>query len=110
MVQLEMEAAGLPPYGVELKNPDFSALARAVGLFGVRVEDPAKIPAAFQEALAHPGPALVDVVTDKNVLAMPPKATVHQAKGFALSMIKMAFGGQAQDVLDTVAVNWREII
>jgi pyruvate dehydrogenase (quinone) len=110
MVQLEMEAAGLPPYGVDLKNPDFSAVARAVGLFGVRVEDPAELTAAFQKALAHPGPALVDVVTDKNVLAMPPGATVRQAQGFALAMIKMAFGGQAQDVLDTVAVNWREIV
>ncbi|HTU17549.1 MAG TPA: ubiquinone-dependent pyruvate dehydrogenase [Gemmataceae bacterium] len=110
MVQLEMEAAGIPPFGVELKNPDFSAVARAVGLFGVRVEDPADVPSALGRALAHPGPALVDVVTDKNVLAMPPKATVQQAKGFALAMTKMAFGGQIDDVLDTVATNWREII
>src|SRR5262249_10806140 len=72
MVQLEREAAGIPPFGVELKNPDFSALARAVGLFGVRVEDPAEMSSALEKALAHSGPALVDVVTDKNVLAMPP--------------------------------------
>jgi pyruvate dehydrogenase (quinone) len=110
MVQLEMEAAGIPPFGVELKNPDFSGLARAVGLFGVRVEDPAELPSALKKALAHPGPALVDVVTDKNVLAMPPKATIQQAKGFALAMTKMVFGGQIDDVLDTVATNWREII
>jgi pyruvate dehydrogenase (quinone) len=110
MVQLEMEAAGIQPFGVELKNPDFSALARAVGLFGVRVEDPAELPSALGKVLAHPGPALVDVVTDKNVLAMPPKATVQQAKGFALAMTRMVFGGQIEDVLDTVATNWREII
>jgi pyruvate dehydrogenase (quinone) len=110
MVQLEMEAAGIPPFGVELKNPDFSALARAVGLFGIRVEDPAELSSALAKTLAHPGPALIDVVTDKNVLAMPPKATVQQAKGFALAMTKMLFGGQVEDVVDTVAVNWREII
>jgi pyruvate dehydrogenase (quinone) len=110
MVQLEMEAAGFQPFGVDLKNPDFAAVARAVGLFGVRVEDPAQVPAALKQALEHPGPALVDVVTDKNVLAMPPKATVQQAKGFALAMTKMVFGGQVDDVLDTVAANWREII
>jgi pyruvate dehydrogenase (quinone) len=51
----------------------------------------------------------VDVVTDPNVLAMPPKATVQQAKGFALAMTKMAFAGEAEDVLDTVMANWREL-
>ncbi len=110
MVQMEMEVAGIPPYGVELKNPDFAAVARAVGLEGVRVENPAEVPAALGLALARPGPVLVDIVTDKNVLAMPPKATVKQAKGFALAMAKMAFGGQVDDVLDTVATNWREFI
>jgi pyruvate dehydrogenase (quinone) len=110
MVQLEMESSGIPPFGCELKNPDFSALARAVGLFGVRVEDPAHIRPALSEALSHRGPALVDVVTDKNVLALPPKATVRQAKGFALAMTKMAFGGRIEDVLDTVAANWRELL
>jgi pyruvate dehydrogenase (quinone) len=50
---------------------------------------------------------LVDVVTDPNVLSMPPKATIQQAKGFALAMMKMAFTGELDDVLDTVAANWR---
>jgi len=64
---------------------------------------------ALAEALASSGPALVDVVTDPNVLAMPPKATVQQAKGFALAMTKMAFTGELEDVLDTVMANWREL-
>ena len=59
--------------------------------------------------MASSGPALVDVVTDPNVLAMPPKATVQQAKGFALAMTKMAFTGELEDVLDTVMANWREL-
>jgi pyruvate dehydrogenase (quinone) len=110
MVQLEMEVAGMSPFGCNLKNPDFAALARSVGLFGVRVEDPAELRPALEQALAYPGPALVDVVTDPNVLAMPPKATVHQAAGFALAMTKIAFTGQLDDALDTVAANWRELI
>jgi pyruvate dehydrogenase (quinone) len=52
----------------------------------------------------------VDVVTDPNVLAMPPKATVQQAKGFALAMTKMAFTGEVEDVMDTVMANWRELV
>src|SRR6266478_1735131 len=109
MVQLEQEAAGLPHFGVELKNPNFAALAKAVGLTGLRVEDPAEVRPALERALATEGPVLVDVVTDPNVLAMPPKATVQQAKGFALAMTKMAFTGEADDVLDTVMANWRNM-
>ncbi len=107
MVQLEQEAAGLPHYGCELKNPDFAALARAVGLTGLRVEDPEEVRPALEQALGSSGPALVDVVTDPNVLSMPPKATIEQAKGFALAMTKMAFGGELEDVTDTVMANWR---
>jgi hypothetical protein len=65
--------------------------------------------AALERALAFNGPALVDVVTDPNGLAMPPKATIQQAKGFALVMTKMAFTGEFEDVLDTVMANWREL-
>jgi pyruvate dehydrogenase (quinone) len=107
MVELEQEVAGLPHYGVELKNPNFAALAEAVGLTGLRVEDPAQVRPALEKALATKGPALVDVVTDPNVLSMPPKATIQQAKGFALAMTKMAFTGELEDVTDTVMANWR---
>jgi len=110
MVQLEMEVAGMSPFGCNLKNPNFAALAKAVGLFGVRVEDPTEVRPALKQALAHNGPALVDVVTDPNALAMPPRATIQQAAGFALAMTKMAFAGEIGDVLDTVAANWRELV
>jgi pyruvate dehydrogenase (quinone) len=105
-----MEVAGMSPFGCDLKNPNFAALAQAVGLFGVRVEDPAQVRPALQQALAYPGPALVDIVTDPNALAMPPRATIQQAAGFALAMTKIAFGGKTDDVLDTVAANWRELL
>jgi len=81
MVQLEMEAAGLPHYGCELKNPNFATLAQAVGMMGLRVEDPAEVRPALERALATSGPVLVDLVTDPNVLSMPPKATIEQAMG-----------------------------
>ena len=107
MVQLEMEVAGFPPHGCKLKNPNFAALAQAVGLDSVRVEDPAEVRPALERVLGSNGPALLDVVTDPNVLAMPPKATIAQAKGFALAMTKMAFAGELDDVTDTVMSNRR---
>jgi pyruvate dehydrogenase (quinone) len=109
MVQLEQEAAGLPHYGCDLKNPNFAALAEAVGLRGLRVEDPTRVRPALAEAMASPGPVLLDMVTDPNVLSMPPKATIEQAKGFALAMTKMSFTGELDDVWDTVAANWRSL-
>ena len=101
------QAAGLPHYGVELKNPNFAKLAEAVGLMGLRVEDPAEVRPALEQALKSSGPVLVDVVTDPNVLSLPPRATIKQAAGFALAMTKMAFTGELHDVTDTVMANWR---
>ena len=89
---------------VHVRHEETAAL-----LMGVRVEDPAQVRPALEQALASSGPALVDVVTDPNVLSMPPKATVQQAKGFALAMTKMAFTGELKDVMDTVMANWREL-
>ena len=109
MVSLEQEAGGYPQFGVELKNPNFAALAEAVGLTGLRVEDPEQVRGALEKALATKGPVLVDVVTDPNVLAVPPKATIQQAKGFALAMTKMVFSGELADVTDTVMANWRNL-
>lgn len=110
MVQLEMEVAGMSPYGCDLKNPSFAALALSIGLFGIRVEDPADVRPAIARALAHKGPALVEVITDPNALAMPPRATLNQAAGFALAMTKIAIEGKVDDVAGIVANNWRELV
>jgi pyruvate dehydrogenase (quinone) len=85
MVKLEMEQVGLPEYGTELANPDFAAVARAIGLHGVRVSDPHDVDDAVREALARPGPALVDVLTNPDEVAVPPKPTLTQGWGFAIA-------------------------
>lgn len=50
--------------GTTLKNPDFAALAQAFGGRGERVTQTEQFPAALKRALAHDGPALIEVVTD----------------------------------------------
>lgn len=110
MVRLEMQVAGLPYYGTEMKNPNFAALAEAVGIKGVRIEDPANLQASLEEAFATPGPALVDVVTDPNALSIPPKATFEQTKGFALSMGKMVLSGHLDEVVDEMKANVRNLL
>jgi len=85
MVKLEMEQVGLPEYGTELANPDFAAVARAIGLHGIRVTDPHDVDEAVREALAHPGPVLLDVLTNPDEVAVPPKPTLTQGWGFAIA-------------------------
>jgi pyruvate dehydrogenase (quinone) len=88
MVKLEMEQVGLPEYGTELANPDFAAVARAIGLHGVRVEKPEDVDEAVRDALARPGPVLLDVVTNPDEVAVPPKPTLAQGWGFAIAKSK----------------------
>jgi pyruvate dehydrogenase (quinone) len=107
MVKLEMEAFGIPDWQTDLKNPNFAEVAEAMGVLGVRIEDPAEVRSGLQRALAHPGPALVDVVTDPNALSMPPHITAEQVEGFALSMSKLVLSGHVDEVVATVEANWR---
>ena len=109
MVRAEMEVQGYVPWGTDVKNPDFGALARAVGIFGERVEKPEGIEPAIKRALDHKGPALIDFVTDPRALSMPPKITFEQMRGYALSMGRLVFEGNTAEVLDTVASNIRDL-
>jgi pyruvate dehydrogenase (quinone) len=109
MVKLEMEVAGYPDWGTDLKNPSFAKLAEAMGVLGIRVEDPADVRGGLQQALAHRGPALVDVVTEPNALSIPPQITAEQVEGFALSMGKLILSDHLDEVGQTVAANARNL-
>ncbi|SOE95696.1 pyruvate dehydrogenase (quinone) [Burkholderia sp. D7] len=99
-VDIEMKAGGFLPVGTHLDNPDFAKVAQAMGIHGVRVEDPALLGDAIKEAFAHDGPALVDVVTDPLELVMPPKITVEQARGFSVWMMKAVLNAQASEIVE----------
>jgi pyruvate dehydrogenase (quinone) len=105
-VALEQKVAGYPPYGTNLVNPNFASMAEAIGIKGIRVEKPEEVEPALQAALAHNGPVLVDVVVSPVELAMPPKITFEQAKGFSLYMLRQTLAGDGQEVLDTIKTNF----
>jgi pyruvate dehydrogenase (quinone) len=46
-VSLEMKAGGFIDYGTDVRKPDFAAMAKAIGIHAVRVEDPRNLPAAI---------------------------------------------------------------
>ncbi len=106
-VEMEMKANGFLDTGVNLDNPDFAAMARAIGIHGVRVEDPSQLESAIQEVLNHPGPALLDVVSARQELAMPPTTTVEEATHFGLFMLKAVLDGRAREIIDLAKQNLR---
>jgi pyruvate dehydrogenase (quinone) len=107
-VELEQKSTGFLDFGVSLQNPNFAAMAEAVGIRGIRVEDAGKVNEAVEAALAHDGPVLVDAVVNRTELAMPPSITVEMAKGFTLYMVKAIMSGRADQIIDLAKTNlWR---
>ncbi|KQO51920.1 ubiquinone-dependent pyruvate dehydrogenase [Methylobacterium sp. Leaf85] len=104
-VEMEMKAAGYLETGVALENPDFAAMARAVGLHAVRVEDPAELEGAVRDVLAHDGPAVLDVVVNRQELSIPPKIDGQQVKGFSLYVLRAVMSGRGDSVLDLAKTN-----
>ena len=104
-VELEMKANGFIDSGCDLTNPNFAAMAQAVGIKGIRVEKPQELRGAVQEALAHNGPALVDVVSARQELIMPPTTTLDEATRFGLFMMKAVLDGRARELIDLAKVN-----
>ena len=107
-IELEQKSSGFLPTGTELENPNFAAMAEAVGIRGIRLENPGKVSDGIAAALAHEGPVLVDAVVNRTELAMPPSITMEMAKGFTLYMVKAVLSGQADEVIDLARTNlWR---
>src|SRR5256714_10889106 len=107
-IELEQKSTGFLDFGTELKNPDFAAMAEAVGIRGIRIEDAGKVDDAIAAALAHDSPVLVDAVVNRTELAMPPSITVEMAKGFTLYMVKAIMSGRADEIIDLAKTNlWR---
>lgn len=104
-VELEMKANGFLDFGCDLKNPNFAAMANAMGIKGIRVERPQDLEAAVKEALAHPGPALVDVVSVRQELIMPPATTLEEAHKFGLFMLKAVLDGRGGELIDLAKTN-----
>src|SRR5262249_18791837 len=109
MVKLEMLVSGLPDFETDHASVNYAAIAKAAGLHAVRIEDPKDVRAALEDALNHPGPALVDLVTDPNALSIPPHITSTQMAGFALAATKVVLSGGVGRMLDMARANLRNI-
>ena len=107
-IELEQKSTGFLEFGTELNNPNFAAMAKAMGIHGVRLEDPADVEPGIAAALAHDGPVLIDAVVNRTELAMPPSITLEMAKGFTLYMVKAIMSGRGDEIIDLAKTNlWR---
>jgi pyruvate dehydrogenase (quinone) len=109
MVKLEMLVSGLPDFETDHASVDYAAIAAAAGIHAVRIEQPKDIRAGLKDALAHPGPALVDLVTDPNALSIPPHLSGAQVRGFALAATKVVLSGGVGRMLEMARSNLRNI-
>jgi pyruvate dehydrogenase (quinone) len=104
-VELEMKAAGLIDYATDLVNPDFAKLAESAGILGIQIKNPEDLRPALSSALAHEGPALVEVIVNRQELAMPPTISADQVLGFSLYMIRAVLNGRGDEVVDLAKTN-----
>ncbi|WIM67449.1 pyruvate dehydrogenase [Corynebacterium breve] len=109
MVKLEMMVAGLQEFGTDHEQVDFAAIVQAVGIKSYRVENPAELEKTIKLALAHPGPALVDMVTDPDALSLPPDITWDMMKGFSTSAVKTVLSGGLGNMVELARANVRNI-
>lgn len=106
-VDMEMKAGGYVPHGTDLSETNFAGIALGTGILGIRVESSEDLPAALRKAFDHPGPVLVDVVTAKQELGIPPKIKLAQAKGFSLYMLRTVLSGRGDEVMELIKTNLR---
>lgn len=109
MVKLEMEVAGLPDWQTDMLNPDYSRVAEAMGIPGYIIQTPGEVLPVLKEALKREGPVLVDMMTDPDALAMPPKVEWAQMTGFVRAMYKLLINGKSQEIIDTLHSNFKHI-
>ena len=108
-VELEMLADGIVNFGTDLDNPSFAEIARAAGLNGVRIERSSELEDGLREGLAYDGASVIEVMTVREELSVPPKITYDQAKGFTLWATRSILSGAGDEVLEVAKSNLRQL-
>ncbi|MGY3622211.1 ubiquinone-dependent pyruvate dehydrogenase [Bradyrhizobium sp. USDA 10063] len=106
--ELEQKSTGFLGFGIELKNPNFAAMADAIGIRGIRIVDASEVDDGIAAAFSHDGPVLIDALVNRTELVMPPSVTAEMVKGFSLYTMKAIMNGRTDAVIDLASSNlWR---
>jgi pyruvate dehydrogenase (quinone)/pyruvate oxidase len=84
----QMVFLGNPEFGCELEPIDFARVAEGCGIKAVTIDDPARCGEQLREALATPGPCLIEAVVDPYEPPLPPKIEAKQALHMAEALAK----------------------
>ncbi|MCQ0031772.1 ubiquinone-dependent pyruvate dehydrogenase [Burkholderia glumae] len=106
-VSMEMKAGGYLDDDTRLADTDYAAIARGAGIEAIRVERSEELEAALRKAFALRKPVLVDVVTARQEIALPPKIEWAQAKGFSLYMLKAVLNAKGNEVVELATTMFR---
>lgn len=109
MVKLEMLVEGLPEHETDHDAVNYAAIAAAIGLTHVTIDDPKTAKQQLQQALATPGPVLIDVITDPNALSIPPEIDLEMLTGFAKAATRTVLDGGVGYMLEMAKSNLRNI-
>jgi pyruvate dehydrogenase (quinone) len=101
MVKLEMRVEGYIDWQTDILNPDFVKLAESMDVAAWEAKESKDVELALSNGFKHKGPAIINIFTDPNALAMPPSLSFEQMKGFAKSMSKMMLNGKFAEIVDT---------
>jgi len=104
-IDIEQKSEGLLPLYTHLQNPDFGAVAEAMGLWGRTIAKAEELEAAIAEWLAYPGPALLNVKVESMTLVMPPAIEFGPAYGMVLYSARAVLGGQTHDLIEMIKEN-----
>ena len=84
----QMVFEGNPEYQCDLMPVDFVAFAKAMGGEGIKVDDPKMASKQFEQALAMPGPVIIEAVVDPYTAMLPAKITPKQAVKFSEALMR----------------------
>ena len=84
----QMVFLGNPEYGCELEPIDFAKMAEAVGVRAITIEDPARCGDQLRDALAQPGPCVIEAVVDPYEPPFPPSIELKQALNMGKALAK----------------------
>jgi pyruvate dehydrogenase (quinone)/pyruvate oxidase len=88
-IMWEQMVLGYPEFGIRFEQYSrFAPWAEACGGRGWEVDKPGGLERVVKEALAHPGPAIVDVRVNPAEPPLPPKVSYDQAKGFVQAWLR----------------------
>ena len=107
---------GDPRFEASQEIPDvpYHRFGEMIGLRGIYVDNPDRLGAAWDEALAADRPVVLEVKTDPNVPPLPPHITLEQAKKFTSMLVKgdpdegSVIVGAAKEMLASVLPGHRE--